>query len=393
MVNMPATPFDELESDLETGGAEAALERLAGRFRDEGDYHSLFDTRLMQARRRLGLPIILTTPLEELDEPLRDEVERAYLDACREAGWQLWKSGRFREAWIYLRPLGENAAVAEAIAHIDANDENLEPLVEIALREGVAPARGFELVLRHYGTCNAITTFDSEMGRHSRSQQQIAAGLLVRQLHTDLLANVQADIARREDAAPEQGDLIELLAGRDSLFADDNYHIDTSHLAATVRIARIVEEPEILSLAWELTEYGRRLSAIFQLTGDEPFEDVHRSHGLFFAAQLGREIEAAVAYFRAKADNANLDEMGTAAAEVYIVLLIRLRRFADALDEHIRLMPAGVRTTGFAPTVLELARLSGKFDRLLAVCRERGDLLGFAAGLLEKQHAKCGPHE
>ncbi|HEV2972258.1 MAG TPA: hypothetical protein VGY55_19950 [Pirellulales bacterium] len=384
---MPATPFDELESDLTTGGAESALERLAARFRDDGDYHSLFDTRLMQARRRLGLPIILTTPLEELEEPMRGEVERAYLDACREAGWLLWKAGKLREAWMYLRPLGENSAVAAAISQVDANEENLASLVEIALREGVAPANGFELVLRQYGVCNAITAFDSEMGQHSRAQQQIAAGLLVRQLHSDLFANLRADIARRAEGAPEQGTLPELLSGRDSLFADNNYHIDTSHLSATVRIARIVEDPEILGLAWELTEYGRRLSVTFQLTGDEPFEDVYRSHGLFFAAQLGREIEAAVAYFRNKADNANPDEMGTATAEVYVVLLIRLRRFSDAFEEHVRLMPAGVRTTGFAPTVLELARLSGNYDRLLAICRQRGDLLGFAAGLLEMKKA------
>jgi hypothetical protein len=111
---------------------------------------------------------------------------------------------------------------------------------------------------------------------------------------------------------------------------------------------------------------------------------VYPSHGLFFAAQLGRQIDEAVAFFRSQADRANLDEQGTAAAEVYVVLLMRLKRFADAFEEHIRLMPAGVRTTGFAPTLLELARLAGVYDRLLAICRGRNDLLGFAAGLLSR---------
>ena len=104
----------------------------------------------------------------------------------------------------------------------------------------------------------------------------------------------------------------------------------------------------------------------------------------FFAAQIGREVDEAVAFFRERAEKANLDEEGTAAAEVYVMLLIRLRRFADSLDEHIRLMPSGVRTTGFAPTVVELARLAGDYDRLMAVSRQRGDLLGFAAGLLSR---------
>jgi hypothetical protein len=381
---MSATPFDELEVDFKSGGAEAALERLATRFRDEADFHGLFDTRLMQARQRLGLPIILTTPLEDLAEPLRSQVENAYLAACRESGWLLWNAGRFREAWMYLRPLGENSAVAAALNQIEPTEENLAALIEIALQEGVSPARGFELVLRHYGTCNAITTFDSEMGRHSRSQQVTAAALLVRQLHADLAANLRTDIARRENSAPETASIPELVSGRDWLFADNSYHVDTSHLSATVRIARIIEDADVLQLAWELTEYGRRLAATFQLRGDEPFEDVYPSHGLFFAAQLGRQVDEAVAFFRGQAEKANLDEDGTAAAEVYVALLIRLRRLDEALDEHIRLMPAGVRTTGFAPTVLELARLARNYDRLLAVCRDRNDLLGFAAGLLSK---------
>src|SRR5260221_2436085 len=121
----------------------------------------------MRAGRRLGLPIFLPTPLEALAEPLRGQVETAYLDACRETGWLLWNAGRFREAWMYLRPLGENPAVAAALNQIEPTEVNLAALVEIALQEGVSPARGLELVLRHYGTCHAITTVDSGIGRPS----------------------------------------------------------------------------------------------------------------------------------------------------------------------------------------------------------------------------------
>jgi hypothetical protein len=376
------TPFDEIQDEFAACGADGALESLAGRLRAVGDFHALFDARLMQARRRLRLPIILTTPLDDLAEPMRGQVEAAYLDACREVGWLFWNAGKFREAWMYLRPLGDNAPVAAAINEIEPNNENLTSLVEIALQEGVSPARGFELVLRHYGTCNAITTFDSEMARHRRSEQQAAAAMLVRQLHSDLVGNIRADIARRDEAAPESTSIPELIAGRDWLFADNSYHTDTSHLSATVRIARIVEDPAVLSLAWELTEYGRRLAATLQFRGDPPFEDVYPSHALFFAAQTGRNIDEALQLFREQANKANVDEEGTAAAEVYAVLLIRLRRFAEALEEHIRLMPSGVRTTGFAPTVVELARLAGNYDRLMAVSRQRGDLLGFVAGMI-----------
>ena len=338
----------------------------------------------MQARRRLALPIILTTPLDDLAEPMRGQVEAAYLDACREVGWLFWNAGHFREAWMYLRPLGDNAAVAAALNQIEPNDENLAALVEVALQEGVSPARGFELILRHYGTCNAITTFDSEMGRHRRTEQQAAAAMLVRQLHADFTANLRTDIARREGTAP-------------SRFRFRNSSRAATGSLPTVAITSIPRTSRRPSaslgsskirrcshLAWELTEYGRRLAATLQYRGDPPFEDVYASHGLIFAAQIGRDVDEAVAFFRDRAEKANLDEEGTAAAEVYVVLLIRLRRFAVALEEHVRLMPSGVRTTGFAPTVVELARLAGDYDRLMAVSRERGDMLGFAAGLLSK---------
>jgi hypothetical protein len=37
--------------------------------------------------------------------------------------------------------------------------------------------------------------------------------------------------------------------------------------------------------------------------------------------------------------------------------------------------------------MLELARQSGEYERLMEICRERGDVLGFAAGLIEAQSA------
>ena len=53
----------------------------------------------------------------------------------------------------------------------------------------------------------------------------------------------------------------------------------------------------------------------------------------------------------AKAEQASPEQEGTAAAETYIVLLVRLRRFADALAAHEKLIPPTVRTSGFAPNL------------------------------------------
>ena len=381
---LDSKPFDELQADLQAEGADAVLERLAGLFREQRRYHELFDTRLMQSRHRLGLPVILATSLEDLPEPERTAVEEAYLTACREVGWLLWDDGKFREAWLYLRPLGENATVAAALGKVEPDEANVGELIQLALHEGVAPTRGLEWILQHYGTCNAVTAFDSEMGRFRRTQQQDGAALMIRHVHAELLTNVRSDVARRkpDDGSVAAPTLTALVAGHPEIFDENNYHVDTSHLSATVRFARIVEDPDVLELAWELTEYGRRLGATFQFAGDEPFVDVYPSHGLFFAAQLGRQIDEAIAYFRQKAEEAPAEEVGTAAAETYLVLLTRLKRYDEAFAAYKKLIPAGVRTSGFAPTMLELARLAGDFDGLMQFCRERDDLLGFAAGLL-----------
>jgi hypothetical protein len=384
---MPANPFDELPRQQAQGGVDALFASLTAALRQEKKYHELFDALLMRARQKLGLPVVMSTSLDEVPEPARTTLEEAYLSACREVGTLLLAEGKLREAWMYLRPVGDKQLIAAALAGIAPNEENLQDLIEIALHEGVAPALGYQLVLQHYGTCNAITTFESLLLSRSRAEQQAAATLLLRTVHAELLANLRTDIARQEGREPVEKTLAALVADRDWLFSDHNYHIDTTHLASTVRFARLLEEPAALELAWDLTAYGRRLSKQFQYAGDEPFGDVYPSHGLFFAAQLGRQVDEAREYFRAKAASIDPQEFGAAAAEVYVALLARLRRYDEAVDAAVSLLPAGVRTSGFAPSLLELSQLAGNYERLLAVCRERGDLVSFAAGLAEQQRA------
>jgi hypothetical protein len=37
---------------------------------------------------------------------------------------------------------------------------------------------------------------------------------------------------------------------------------------------------------------------------------------------------------------------------------------------------------------LELAQLGNLHDKLMAICRERGDVIGFTAGLIDQQRVK-----
>jgi hypothetical protein len=172
-----------------------------------------------------------------------------------------------------------------------------------------------------------------------------------------------------------------LITDREWLFADNNYHVDTTHLSSVVRIARIVSEPESLAQAVDLCAYGAALAPQFQFTGDPPFERTYAAHELFFAAQLGARVEEAVEFFTRRATEADPLIVGTGPAETLVVLCARLRRWDEALAAAARWLPPGTRTGGFAPSLLELSRQAGNFAVFKQLCRERSDLLNYAAAL------------
>lgn len=388
---MPAeAAFDELQATLDKSGVESALARLAEQLRADGKLHELFDVRLMQGRRVLGLPVASNASLDELPEPAREKMEQAYLDACREVGGLLLDAGRLREAWMYLRPAGDKQLVAARLGELaaaqavnpDESPHNVQHLIEIALHEGVAPKIGFQLVLANYGVCNAISMYDAEMHHRPKTDRQQVAALLLHHVHGDLVRNLRGEIQRKQGAAPAESSIGELVAERAWLFENNDYHIDTSHLAAVVRFAMVLEDPAELALAADLTEYGRRLSAQYQYPGPEPFTDLYRNHRWYFRALLGLDVEEALAHFRDRAESLAGAENGVWPAEVYVNLLSRLDRRAEALAAAAELLPPGTTTLGFAPSIFQLASLAGDFGKVMQVCRRRGDLLGFGTALV-----------
>ena len=56
--------------------------------------------------------------------------------------------------------------------------------------------------------------------------------------------------------------LDEMIEKRRWILEDGGYHLDTTHLSSTVRIASVLDEPQMLKKAWELTQYGRRLPCL-----------------------------------------------------------------------------------------------------------------------------------
>jgi hypothetical protein len=380
---MTATDFDQLQSALAAGGAEAALARAAELLRKEKKHHELFEVLKMQLRRKLGLPLLASESADGLPDEKRTKLEDGLIEACREVGSALLAQGQIREGWMYLRPVGDRAEAARLLGAIEASDENYEDLIDVCLHEGVDIGRGYGLVLEHFGTCNAITQYDSTIVRRPRSEQVPAARRLLAQVHADLLASVKADIARQEGQQPTGQSLRELLAEREWLFQDNAYHLDTTHLAATVRIARALSEPGDLRLALDLTEYGRRLSQQFQYQGDEPFAETYPAHALYFQALLGENVPEALDYFKTKAEMLDPQYHGYGAIETYVDLLTRLGRHDEALAAAVKFGVGSIQPLGNAPPLVELARKAGDFGPVLAHCRQKEDLLGFTAALAQ----------
>jgi len=380
---MSAAAFDDLQSALASGGADAALAQAADLLRREKKHHELFEVLKMQLRRRLGLPLLASEAADGLPEQQRAKLEDGLIEACREVGSALLKEGQIREGWMYLRPVGDRAEAAKLLAQVEATDENYEDLIDVCLHEGVDIGRGYGLVLEHFGTCNAITQYDSAIVRRPRSEQAPAARRLLAQVHADLLASVKADITRQEGQQPKEQTLRDLLLDREWLFQDNAYHLDTTHLAATVRIARVLSEPADLRLALDLTEYGRRLSQQFQYHGDEPFAETYPANALYFQALLGQNIQEAALYFQTKAELLDPQHHGYGAIETYIDLLSRLGRHAEALAAAVKFDVGSIQPLGNAPPLVELARKSGEYTSVLAHCRQKQDLLGFTAALVQ----------
>jgi hypothetical protein len=376
---MPEDLFHSLERALHSGGPEAGFDLLIQKFRQEKKYTLLFETRLMQSRRALGLPLVQNGQLEDLPEDKRPAHERAFMDAAREVGGLFLADGDIPRAWSYFRAIGETQPVADAIDQV-APAENQEAVIEIALHERVHPRKGFELILADYGICRAITFFDQYPDRKTRDD---CIRLLVRTLHHDIVENMKRAILKAEGAAPETQSVPELVAGRAWLFGEYAYYVDTSHLISILRFSLDLEDRTTLALAVELTEYGKRLSSMFHFRGDPPFEDGYVDYAIYLRALMGEGVEEAIAHFQGKIAKSDPEQTGGVPAQVLVGLLVRLEHYAEAIDvslEHLRdADPASLS----CPSVFQLCQLAGDYSRLREVARERGDLLSFAAGAMQ----------
>jgi hypothetical protein len=380
-----AGTFALLEDALRAQGPTAALDRLIEQLDARGEYRALLEAYLLRARHELGLPVIMSGPLASLPEPARTQYEEKYVAAIRLVGSRHLEAGDIPTAFAYFRAIGETEPVARAIADYrpTENDDRLGAVIEVAFNHGVSPERGFELIMEHHGTCPAITAFE-QLPPHEAATRAACACRLIRHLHRELTANIRSEIASRGQVLPPEGSSIALLLeGRPWLFTDDGYHIDISHLAAVVRMSLLVQDHDAMTLAVDLTEYGRRLSPRLVFDGPTPFEKIFEDHGIYLRAILGHDIGLAIDHFRGKLTAENDEETDACLpAQTLVNLLLHAGEMDAAIDVASKHL-AGIPEAALGcPGIAQLCLRAGQTQRLARISRDQGDLVTFTAALL-----------
>ena len=384
--------FEAIDQVLIAAGPAATLGVLIRDLESRGEFRALLDALLLQARFELGLPLVQVGSLAGVPEPTRSEYEDRYIAAIRKVGELVLETGDLVTAWPYFRVIGDKEPIARAIGAFvpdgEPGDERLGQVIDVAFNQGVNPRKGYELILEHYGACSAITAF--EHLPTDDATRVPCADRLVRHLHDHLVVNLRDEIARRGQPLPPEGTSIgDLIAGRDWLFIDDAYHLDVSHLGAVVRVSPMLTDPATIAMAVGLTDYGRNLSERHRYGGEPPFEDLYVDHAYYLRALLGEDVETAIGHFLAKLPaidtetpiEARMDD--PMPAQVLVRLLLRIGHADQAIDiaaTHLTGLPESMLT---CPGVAQLCQMTGRLDRLAAIAREHGDIVNYAAAVLQ----------
>ncbi|MEO5742524.1 MAG: hypothetical protein ABIS29_18205 [Vicinamibacterales bacterium] len=381
--------FSWIEQVLQNGDADAAFERLADRLRREKQYRLLFDARLMKKRLELGLPLVAQPTLAELPKDIQQPYQDGYVQAAREVGELYLADGNIPRAWTYLRAVGATHTIVQALDAFEIPEPDtpetqdlLSSTIQIAFQEGLNPRRGFELILKHYGICRAITMFSAYPAQDGRGE---SLRLLVRTLHGEIVNNLKRAISAVEGEAQESNSIAALIAGRDWLFENNAQHTDSSHIPTVLRFSAELDDQAALSLAVEIADYGSHLGPMFHYEEDPPFDRVYEDRGVYLRALLGQDTDGAVKHFEEKAAGSNLDRDGNRPAEVLVELLVRLKRFDEALDAFRRYLSDVAPEDLSCPSLLQLCQMAGDFEQLKQVAKEQSDPLSYLAALLQSR--------
>jgi hypothetical protein len=376
--------FDRLRTALDASGPAAAVAQLIADLRAQGDYPNLFYALLLKKRIELGVSPFPTGPSSELPPHTHEPYEQAIRDAGREVGHALIAQRKFGQAWSFFRMLGEPDPMRAAIEqYAPEADEDVYPVIEIAWQGGVHPRKGFDLVLDRHGVCSAITMVSSSDITNNADLRDYCVGRLVRALHEQLSDRLRSDLTARGVAVPEGTTVAQMVEGHPELFAEDAYHIDTSHLSSVVQMSTYLPPGPENALARELCLYGRKLSRGLQGGNETPFEDNYDDYLAFLNVIAGVDVNAGLERFRGKAER-DAAEGVTYPAQVYVNLLVRANRPVEALAAARSYLLLQDERNLICPSVTELARRVGDFQAMAEAAQARNDPVGFLASLIAK---------
>ncbi len=377
--------FDDLEQTLTAQGPQKALDQLCATLRQRKEYDKLFYALLMKKRHELGVYPVPTDPAQLLPEAVQKPYEEAIREAGRLVGQLYLEEKDIPRAWMYFRMLGESEPVARALENYHfKEEEDCQPLIEIAFHHGVHLRKGFDWILERYGICSAITQVSGQEFPNLETRQYCVQGL-VRALYDQLRGRLVEDIAAHEGKSPAEPTIAGLMAGRDWLFEEEFSHIDVSHLGSIVQMSISLSPCPELQMARELCEYGRRQKPRFQYPGDPPFENHYHDYAVYLAIVAGERVEEGLGHFRAKVENNDPTKIGTFPAAVLVNLYVRLNRLADALAVARQYLAGTENPPPACPSIAELCKETKEFQTLAAIAREQQDPVHFMAGLLAAQ--------
>lgn len=386
---MSEITFETLTAAVQNESPEFAVQAIIDKLEADEDFHKLFDARLMQRKLELGLPLTQPTSFDDVPSELKKDFEVTYIEQARATGQKLLDKGKIPDAFMYFRVIGETEPVAAALENLPESaelDEESEELMNLAIYQQVNPVKGLRMMLQSHGICNTITTLDQlNLQMTSEDRQKIAA-VLVREIHGDLLENVRRDVEQRMAVAPPAENLSEMMAGRDWLFENDNYHIDVSHLNSVVRFARSLntDDPE-LPMAMDLAEYGSHLAPQLQYPGEPPFEDFYHSHLHYFQIIVGDKREEGLDYFRKKLTDEPDRPDQQLIAYVLVDLLTRIEQYDEALTLAEEFLTDLTEDAGFS--FADFCRQIGRLDALQKFAESNNDIVTFVAAAVEQTRA------
>lgn len=381
--------FIEL-SQLNSGGHPGRmLDRLIEILRDSGNYHQLFDACLLQKKMMMGIKPADPSGFDDVPEDKRQEFEEYYIETARKVGQMLLDAGNISAGWVYFRTIREPDPVVKAIEAYQPEEDQSpsDEIIELALYQGLAPAKGVELMLGYHGTCPTITALDQSFRQLNPDHRRACAGVMVKKLYRDLRGSVGLDLERRTGSLPaESATLAELVNSHPELFENGNYHIDVSHLNAVVRFARSLGPNDVeLNEARQLTEYGQKLASQYQYAAEPPFDQFYTASYHYFSVLLDDHKDESLKYFRDRlAADPGEQEPEThrqLIALALVELLTKIGLDAEAAEIGVKYLASVQDQIGIS--LGELCLKAKRPDLLADLAQNRDDLVAYSLALLQ----------